>query len=237
MAPAPMKRTSLRQTAVTKLARSPCIGVIAVMIGTAPAQAIGCPAAWPRRRKCRPDGRRPPAPAKRRMCSRSPPPRRSGRSLHASTASRIAARDGQARRCHRAIDHRQQAFDALRDCRARMSAPTLQHFGGRHAFGIGKVGMRHQRAAQRDGEQHAQHAARRTDEKGGPERKARPPAHDHQAGQHEDDRRPCAPAAEQTVCTMLFSRMLEPGKRPSNAIEITAAGIEVAKVRPTFNPR
>src|SRR5438067_9009196 len=46
-----------------------------------------------------------------------------------------------------------------------------------------------------------------------------------------------APAAEQTVWTMLFSRMLEPGKRPRRAIEITAAGIEVAMVRPTFNPR
>ena len=46
-----------------------------------------------------------------------------------------------------------------------------------------------------------------------------------------------APAAEQTVWTILFSRILEPGNRPSNAIEITAAGIEVAKVRPTFSPR
>src|ERR1700733_3066115 len=46
-----------------------------------------------------------------------------------------------------------------------------------------------------------------------------------------------APAAEQTVWTMLFSRILEPGKRPRKAIEITAAGIEVAMVRPTFNPR
>src|SRR5258708_17948356 len=46
-----------------------------------------------------------------------------------------------------------------------------------------------------------------------------------------------APAAEQTVWTMLFSRMLEPEKRPRKAIEITAAGIEVAMVTPTFNPR
>src|SRR5579863_4664209 len=46
-----------------------------------------------------------------------------------------------------------------------------------------------------------------------------------------------APAAEQTVWTILFSRMLEPEKRPRKAIEITAAGIEVAMVRPTFNPR
>ena len=46
-----------------------------------------------------------------------------------------------------------------------------------------------------------------------------------------------APAAEHTVCTILFSRMLEPEKRPRKAIEITAAGIEVAMVRPTFSPR
>src|SRR5471032_48486 len=46
-----------------------------------------------------------------------------------------------------------------------------------------------------------------------------------------------APAAEQTVWTMLFSRMLEPGKRPKTAIDITAAGIEVAMVSPTFSPR
>src|SRR5258708_25583296 len=46
-----------------------------------------------------------------------------------------------------------------------------------------------------------------------------------------------APAAEQTVWTMLFSRMLEPGKRPRKAVDITAAGIEVAMVSPTFNPR
>ena len=45
------------------------------------------------------------------------------------------------------------------------------------------------------------------------------------------------PAAEATVCTMLFSRMLDSLKADSTAIEITAAGIEVAKVRPTFRPR
>src|SRR5690242_15357591 len=45
------------------------------------------------------------------------------------------------------------------------------------------------------------------------------------------------PAAEQTVWTILFSRILEPEKRPRRAIEITAAGIEVAMVSPTFNPR
>ncbi len=45
------------------------------------------------------------------------------------------------------------------------------------------------------------------------------------------------PAAEATVCTILFSRMVESLNAESTAIEITAAGIEVAKVRPTLSPR
>ena len=45
------------------------------------------------------------------------------------------------------------------------------------------------------------------------------------------------PAADAIVWTMLFSRMLEPGSSRSTAIEITAAGIEVAKVSPTLSPR
>ena len=45
------------------------------------------------------------------------------------------------------------------------------------------------------------------------------------------------PAAEATVWTMLFSRMVPVANMRSTAIEITAAGIEVAKVRPTRSPR
>lgn len=45
------------------------------------------------------------------------------------------------------------------------------------------------------------------------------------------------PAAEAMVCTMLFSLMLWPLNRRSTAMEITAAGMEVAKVKPTFRPR
>lgn len=45
------------------------------------------------------------------------------------------------------------------------------------------------------------------------------------------------PAAEAIVWTMLFSWMVASLKALSSAIEITAAGIEVAKVRPTFRPR
>ncbi len=46
-----------------------------------------------------------------------------------------------------------------------------------------------------------------------------------------------APAAEATVWTMLFSQIVESRNARSSAIEITAAGIEVAKVIPTFSPR
>ena len=46
-----------------------------------------------------------------------------------------------------------------------------------------------------------------------------------------------APAADATVCTMLFSRTEARLKKDSAAIEITAAGIEVAKVNPTLRPR
>ena len=46
-----------------------------------------------------------------------------------------------------------------------------------------------------------------------------------------------APAAEATVWTILFSRMLEPEKKLSTAMEMTAAGMDEAKVRPTLRPR
>jgi hypothetical protein len=45
------------------------------------------------------------------------------------------------------------------------------------------------------------------------------------------------PAAEACVCTMLFSRILPPPSSRSTAMEITAAGMELAKVSPTFRPR
>src|SRR5215467_5398705 len=45
------------------------------------------------------------------------------------------------------------------------------------------------------------------------------------------------PAADATVCTMLFSRIVESLTALSTAIEITAAGIDDAKVRPTLRPR
>ena len=45
------------------------------------------------------------------------------------------------------------------------------------------------------------------------------------------------PAADAMVWTILFSRMFDPRTKRRTAIEITAAGIDVAKVMPTFSPR
>ncbi len=45
------------------------------------------------------------------------------------------------------------------------------------------------------------------------------------------------PAADATVWTMLFSRIDESFTALSTAIDITAAGMEEAKVRPTLSPR
>jgi hypothetical protein len=45
------------------------------------------------------------------------------------------------------------------------------------------------------------------------------------------------PAAEATVWTMLFSRIVESRTERRIAIEITAAGMDEAKVRPTLRPR
>jgi hypothetical protein len=45
------------------------------------------------------------------------------------------------------------------------------------------------------------------------------------------------PAADATVWTMLFSRIEESRTLARIAIEMTAAGIDDAKVRPTLSPR
>ena len=45
------------------------------------------------------------------------------------------------------------------------------------------------------------------------------------------------PAADATVCTMLFSKIVVLRKARRTAIEMTAAGIDDAKVNPTFSPR
>ena len=45
------------------------------------------------------------------------------------------------------------------------------------------------------------------------------------------------PAAEASVCTRLFSKILLPWANLSTAIEITAAGMVEANVSPTLRPR
>ncbi len=45
------------------------------------------------------------------------------------------------------------------------------------------------------------------------------------------------PAADAIVCTMLFSWIVESLKPRSSAIEMTAAGIDVANVSPAFSPK
>src|SRR5204863_9213996 len=45
------------------------------------------------------------------------------------------------------------------------------------------------------------------------------------------------PAAEATVCTMLFAWMVAALNPRKIAIEITAAGIDVENVRPAFRPK
>ena len=125
IAPAPMKRTSLRQMPLTKLARSPCIGVIAVMMGTAPAQAIRMPSqhgetdgnahqmAGAHQRQ----GKREAVAA----CSDRAGPEEAFRAVDRQPHG---DGDGQARRRERAIDHRQQAFARFGICRrARRRRP------------------------------------------------------------------------------------------------------------------
>ena len=112
----------------------------------------------------------------------------------------------------------------------------LEHFGRGDAFGIGQVGAGDERAAQRHRIHDAQDAADGDHRDRQPIRKAGPPADHDQAGQHEHDR--CSvPAAEAIVWTMLFSWIVESRNALSSAIEITAAGIEVAKVMPMRSPR
>jgi hypothetical protein len=46
-----------------------------------------------------------------------------------------------------------------------------------------------------------------------------------------------APPTEATVCTVMFSQMVEVRNARRSAMEMTAAGMAEAKVRPTRRPR
>ena len=67
---------------------------------------------------------------------------------------------GQSRRGDRAIDDGEKPFARLRiAARFARLLPDDQHFRGGHAFGIGQVGMRDERAPQRNRKEHTEYAA------------------------------------------------------------------------------
>ena len=103
--------------------------------------------------------------------------------------------------------------------RARLLALTagadLQHLGAGHAFRIRQIGIGHQRAAQRDGVHHAEDAAERADrediQKGNPVHQ--PTMTRPGSTKMIDD---SVPAAEATVCTMLFSWIVAVAEPPQH---------------------
>src|SRR6185437_4567892 len=72
------------------------------------------------------------------------------------------------------------------------AAADLEYLGAGDPFGVGQVGLGHEGAPQGDRIHHTQYSAEPADRSGNPVRKAIPPADDHQAGQHENDRRQSA---------------------------------------------
>ena len=91
--------------------------------------------------------------------------------------------------------HREQTGSAVFDIgRIRLvaAAADLEHFRAGDAFRVGQIGIRHQRAPQRDRIHHAENSAERADQKRDPERKPSPPADHDQTRQHKNDRRQCA---------------------------------------------
>ena len=166
--------------------------------------------ASPRRPTGRPDGR--PRTARRTAGNRSRSRRRARRRGNSRATSlakmRVATIRANGGRHDRAPEHRREAG---RGCpRPRRPAPSLaaadlQHLGAGHALRIGQVGLRHQRAPQRDRIHHAEDAAEGADRAARPSRESRV----HQpiitrpgSTKMIADR---VPAAEATVWTMLFS--------------------------------
>jgi hypothetical protein len=113
----------------------------------------------------------------------------------AKISHHVAAEDtrghdaGKCRRNYRPPNHGCQAGAALLDRRGIgvFAATYFQHLGAGDAFRVGQIGLRHQRAPQRDRIHHAQDSAQGADRAGNPVRKAGPPADYHHAGQNEDD--------------------------------------------------
>jgi len=97
--------------------------------------------------------------------------------------------------------------------------------------------VRHQRAPKRNREQNTEHAAAQADEERLPEGEFGSTSPTITSPGKTKMIAESVPAAEATVWTMLFSRIVESFTALRIAIEITAAGIDEAKVRPTLRPR
>lgn len=94
----------------------------------------------------------------------------------------------EAGRDDRVDDNELEALAAFRFARAAAGADH-QHLGGGAAFGIGQVGIDHERAAQRHREHDAEDAAGHRDPGSEQIGEALPPADHDEAGEHENDRR------------------------------------------------
>ena len=62
-------------------------------------------------------------------------------------------------------------------------------------------------------------------------------AHDHEAGEDEDDSRQRARRRRNRLNDVVLLDRVVPPRNAALPLEMTAAGIEVAKVKPTFRPR
>ena len=186
-------------------------------------------------------------------CPRRPAPAKPKSHAGRARAERGSSPDDLARRRPRAPRARANAAEATapqhdraqalaRFCRLvadlpRTARADLEHLGRGHAFGVGQVGVGDQRAAQRDRVHHAEDAAGGADQRTRSRTGSRSTSRHDQAGQHEDDRRTACRPPRPPSARCCSPGSGEPLKKRSTAIEITAAGIEVAKVRPTFRPR
>ncbi len=97
------------------------------------------------------------------------------------------AEQGHRRRGQGAPGDRQQA--ALVVLAGLLGVADLEDLSACHALGVGQVRARHERATQGDRVHDAQRTADRAHEHGLPVGEAAPPAHDHEAGENEDDSR------------------------------------------------
>ena len=97
------------------------------------------------------------------------------------------AEQGHRRRGQGAPRDREQA--ALIVLTGILRIADLEDLSAGHTLGVWQVRTRHERATQRNRVHDAQRTADRAHEHGLPVRETAPPAHNHEAGENEDDRR------------------------------------------------